>query len=321
MLAFLRVTMVSDFLNAIHVPVLSAEVVSALLVCPQGTYLDCTVGEGGHSASILTASSPPPHLIGIDLDEAALSTARKILAKHSRDVRLVKGNYAEMKEIVEREGISQVNGILMDLGLSSLQLEALCRGFSFQKKARLDMRFDNEQVKTAWDVVNRTSEPELVSILGSLGEEPRARRIAKAIVRARPIQATTDLAEIVARSVGGRRGRIHPATRTFQAIRIAVNEELKNIETGLQQASELLVPGGRLVVISYHSLEDSLVKRFIVRESRDCLCSPLVPRCACKHKASLRRISKKVVKPTSNELRANPRSRSARMRIAERLGA
>ena len=308
-------------LNAIHTPVLGPEVVDALAVRSHGFYVDCTVGEGGHAALILAVVEPPPAVLGIDLDEDALGVARSTLARFGTSVTLIHGSYVDMRRLATEAGRDQADGILMDLGLSSLQLEETDRGFSFQREAHLDMRFDRSHAKSAWDVVNRTAERELSELIRALGEEPRARRIASAIVAARPVETTTRLAEVVANAIGGRKGRIHPATRTFQAVRMAVNGELANVRDGLERAVELLGPQGRLVVISYHSLEDRVVKRFMARESRDCICDPKGPICECGHEASLRRVSKKVIKPTEEEIKANPRSRSARMRVAERLRA
>ena len=297
--------------------------VSALVIRSGGFYIDCTVGEGGHAALILAATEPPPALLGIDLDEDSLAVARSTLARFGEAVTLSRGSYVDMGRIAGEAHQNGPDGILMDLGLSSLQLERAERGFSFQREAPLDMRFDRRQARTAWDVVNRTSRSELADLIRSLGEEPRAGRVASAVVSARPVETTTRLAEVVAGALtghaGGRRSRIHPATRTFQAIRIATNEELENVETGLGRALGLLRPGGRLVVISYHSLEDRIVKRFMARESKDCVCEGRGLRCDCGHRASLKRINKKVIRATQAESDANPRSRSARLRVGERL--
>ncbi|MCI0823083.1 MAG: 16S rRNA (cytosine(1402)-N(4))-methyltransferase RsmH, partial [Chloroflexi bacterium] len=215
-------------------------------------------------------------------------------------------------------GIAQADGVLMDLGISSLQVDVGRRGFSFRREAPLDMRFDESQTATAADVVNGYSEQDLANAIYRYGEERGSRRIARAIVRARPLHTTTQLAEVVARSVGRPRGRIHPATKTFQAIRMVVNGELENIEAGLGQAIQLLERGGRLAVVSYHSLEDRLVKTTLRRESRDCVCPPETPMCVCGHTASVRLVNRKVIRPKEEEVAANPRSRSARLRVAER---
>lgn len=292
---------------------------NALQVLSGGLYIDCTTGEGGHSLAILRAVSPPPRVIGFDLDAEALKSSTERLQEFEKSVELVHGNYADMVAVVNARGETHVSGVLMDLGISSLQLNVGRRGFSFQHEAPLDMRFDESQTITAADVVNEYSEQELANAIYKYGEERGSRRIAKAILSARPLRTTTQLADVVARSVGRPRGRIHPATRTFQAIRMVVNGELENVEAGLEQSIQLLEKGGRLAVISYHSLEDRLVKNILRRESRDCICPPETPQCVCGHMATLRLVSRRVVKPTKEEIEANPRSRSARLRVAERV--
>jgi 16S rRNA (cytosine1402-N4)-methyltransferase len=209
--------------------------------------------------------------------------------------------------------------VLLDLGLSSMQLADASRGFSFQHDGPLDMRYDRSQPFTAADLVNHTSERDLVDVLTRFGEEPRARKVARAIVAARPLTSTVELAGVVTGALGGRRSRIHPATRTFQALRIAVNDELTALEVGLEQAVGLLGPGARVVVICFHSLEDRIVKGFFRTESRDCICPPEQAVCTCGHRARLKTITLRPIRPTEEEVEANPRSRSARMRVAERL--
>ncbi|MCH8826690.1 MAG: 16S rRNA (cytosine(1402)-N(4))-methyltransferase RsmH [Chloroflexi bacterium] len=294
------------------------EVLAALQVRPDGLYVDCTTGEGGHALAILEAVSPPPRLIGLDLDAEALRAASDRLEDFEQNVELVHGNYADMVSLASDRGIAHADGVLMDLGISSLQVDVGRRGFSFRREAPLDMRFDESQTATAADVVNGYSEQDLANAIYKYGEERGSRRIARAIVRARPLHTTTQLAEVVARSVGRPRGRIHPATKTFQAIRMVVNGELENIEAGLGQAIQLLERGGRLAVVSYHSLEDRLVKTTLRRESRDCVCPPETPMCVCGHTASVRLVNRKVIRPKEEEVAANPRSRSARLRVAER---
>ncbi|MCI0840924.1 MAG: 16S rRNA (cytosine(1402)-N(4))-methyltransferase RsmH [Chloroflexi bacterium] len=294
------------------------EVLAALQVRPDGLYVDCTTGEGGHALAILEAVSPPPRLIGLDLDAEALRAASDRLEDFEQNVELVHGNYADMVSLASDRGIAHADGVLMDLGISSLQVDVGRRGFSFRREAPLDMRFDESQTATAADVVNGYSEQDLANAIYRYGEERGSRRIARAIVRARPLHTTTQLAEVVARSVGRPRGRIHPATKTFQAIRMVVNGELENIEAGLGQAIQLLERGGRLAVVSYHSLEDRLVKTTLRRESRDCVCPPETPMCVCGHTASVRLVNRKVIRPKEEEIAANPRSRSARLRVAER---
>ncbi len=303
-----------------HTPVMAQEVISALEIKPLGTFVDCNVGEGGHSLAILSAVTPGPHLLGIDLDAESLIVARRRLEAYQDTVVLVQGNFADVGTIAEEHGFKPADGILFDLGLSSLQVDTGSRGFSFRHEARLDMRFDPGQETTAYNVVNEYSEESLADVIFWMGEERRARRVARAIVRRRPIETTTQLADVVTRALGRpARGRIHPATRTFQAIRMAVNKELENLERGLEQALELLRSGGRVAVISYHSLEDRLVKNKLRHEASDCICPPETPICICGHKASIRLINRKVIKPTQAEVQANPRSRSARMRVAERI--
>lgn len=303
----------------VHIPVLLTETVEALAVRPGGRYVDCTLGAGGHAAAILERCLPGGHLLGIDADPAAIEVATARLATYRDSVRLVNDNFAKLGEICREYDFAPVDGILFDLGLSSLQLETAGRGFSFQIDAALDMRFSPAQQLTAADIVNGYSEEELADLIWKFGEEKQSRRIAPRIVHSRPLRTTFDLVKTIERAVGPRRGRIHPATRTFQALRIAVNQELANLEVALGQAVELLHPGGRLVVISYHSLEDRIVKQFMRRESTDCVCPPGTPVCVCGHKASLTIINKKIITPSVSEVQANPRSRSARLRAAERI--
>jgi 16S rRNA (cytosine1402-N4)-methyltransferase len=305
--------------EVLHVPVMAQEVVRALAVQPGGRYVDCTVGTGGHAEAILEAASPGGLLLGIDLDGDALAVARERLAAFGPDVRLVEGNYRDLAAICREFNFVPVHGVLFDLGLSSFQLARPERGFSFQLEGPLDMRFDQEQETTAFDIVNGLPERELADLIWRYGEEPLARRIARAIVAARPIRTTTHLAQVVARAAGRGKGRIHPATRTFQALRIAVNQELENLEMALVQAVQVLGRGGRLVVISYHSLEDRVVKQFIQRESQDCICPPQVVRCRCGHRATLRPVVRGVIRPSPQEVEANPRARSARLRVAEKV--
>lgn len=302
-----------------HIPVLREEVIELLAVQPGGRYIDCTVGAGGHAIAIMEHSSPGGQLLGIDADPDALKIARDRLAAYSGAALLVNDNFASLRDICLKYDFFPVHGILFDLGLSSLQLETGARGFSFQRDAPLDMRFNPGQKTTAADIVNTYPEVELARIIKTYGEEIYSHKIARRIVEARPVRTTLELAGIVEQAVGGRRGKIHPATRTFQALRIVVNSELENLESALKQSVGLLGIGGRLVVISYHSLEDRVVKRFMQRESRDCICPPEVPVCQCEHKASLRLITRKIITPSLEEIEQNPRARSARLRAAERV--
>lgn len=302
----------------IHVPVLFQEVMYWLRPEPGRSYIDATVGLGGHAQGILERSAPDGRLLALDVDAQALELARQRLAGFGSRVVLVQGQYADLAEIAEEHGFSQVAGILLDLGVSSLQLDDPSRGFSFQEDGPLDMRLSRDTRLTAAEIVNTWPERELARILYEYGEERHARRVARAICAGRPWRSTLQLAREVARVVGYS-GRIHPATRTFQALRIAVNDELGALERVLPQTLELLAPGGRLVVISFHSLEDRLVKQFMVRESRDCLCPPGLPACVCGHVARLVRLTAKPVRASPEEVARNPRSRSARLRVAERL--
>jgi 16S rRNA (cytosine1402-N4)-methyltransferase len=301
-----------------HIPVLYQEVLKGLQIKPGGRYIDGTLGGGGHAMGILEESSPAGRLLGIDADPAAIATSAERLAEYGLRATLVRDSFAQLAEIASQYGFCPVDGILLDLGLSSLQLASGERGFSFQIDGPLDMRFNPHQGKPASELVNGLSAPELADILHRYGEERRVHRIAQAIVAARPIHTTHQLAKVLVKAVG-RRGRIHPATRTFQALRIAVNDELSALSQALPQAAGLLAPRGRLMVISYHSLEDRLVKQFYRQESQDCICPPEVPICRCHHRATLEIVTRKPITPSKQELKANPRCRSARLRIATRL--
>ena len=302
-----------------HTPVLTEEVIRYLAVQPGGRYLDCTVGGGGHAAVILEAASPGGLLLGIDADPKALEIAGQRLAPFGDSVRLVEANFRDLAQVCQQHNFVPVHGILFDLGVSTYQLADLELGFGFQVEAPLDMRFSPRQTLTAADIVNGYPEQALADLIWRLGEEPASRRIARAIMRARPIRTTTELAAVVARAVAVPHRRLHPATRTFQSLRIAVNGELEALTAALEQAPGLLGRGGRLVVIAFHSLEDRIVKQFLRRESRDCTCPPEAVRCVCGHRATLRILTKGPVRPSPAEVAANPRSRSARLRAAERL--
>jgi 16S rRNA (cytosine1402-N4)-methyltransferase len=305
--------------SSVHVPVLLEEVIEALQVQRGGRYVDCTVNGGGHAEAILEECTPGGQLLGIDADPEAIKTARERLKRYANEAILVNENFRYLENICTRYGFRPVNGILFDLGMSTLQLESSGRGFSFQEDAPLDMRFSPRQTLTAADIVNTYSENELIAILEKYGEEWRARQIARRILEKRPIKTTLELARIVSEAVAVGRGRIHPATKTFQALRIAVNQELESLELALKQAINLLGSGGRLVVISFHSLEDRLVKEFFRRESQECVCPPSVPVCVCQHIRTLKLITRKAIRPSLAEIEHNPRSRSAKMRVAERL--
>jgi len=276
------------------------------------------VGAGGHAWGILDACKPEGRLLGLDLDPQALEIANQRLSVFNPRVTLVQASYTTLLEQIHRLGWTQVNGIVLDLGVSSIQLDRPERGFSFLNEGPLDMRFGPEQPNSAEDLVNTLPEADLADLIWRYGEEPQSRRIARAIIASRPLHTTHELAEVVSQATGGRRGRIHPATRTFQALRIAVNEELQTIETVLPLAIEALVPGGRLAVITFHSLEDRIVKQFIRRESKDCICPPEQPECNCQHEASIIDITRHPIVATDIEIQENSRARSAHLRIAEK---
>ena len=301
-----------------HTPVLLSETLRSLAVQPGGRYIDCTLGGGGHAAAILEHSSPGGQLLGIDADPKAIEIARERLQHYQNATVLVNDNFANLQSICLKYDFSPVHGILFDLGLSSLQLNGSGRGFSFQHDAPLDMRFDPQQEVTAADIVNTFPEAKLAHLIRTYGEEVYNHRIASRIVVERPITTTLQLARVIEKAVG-RRGKLHPATKTFQALRIAVNQELEHLETALRQAIDLLGCEGRLVVISYHSLEDRIVKQLLQREARGCICPPGTPACVCGHTPQLRLINRKIVTPSVTEIEINPRSRSARLRAAARI--
>lgn len=308
--------------TASHIPVLLDEVLRGLNPHPGQHHIDATLGAGGHAEAILQAIAPDGQVLALDADPVALNSARQRLAPYNDRVHLVNANFAQLATIARSYDFVPVHGVLLDLGLSSVQLSAAERGFSFQSEGPLDMRYDPSGPITAADLVNSLSQSELADLLYRFGEERRSRGIARAIVAARPIYSTQELADVVARAVGGRRGaKIHPATRTFQALRIAVNDELGALSSALPEATTILAPGGRLAVISFHSLEDRIVKNFFIQESKDCICPPDQPTCTCGHRATLRIITRKPIIASSDETRVNPRARSAKLRVAERMEA
>jgi len=301
-----------------HRPVLYQEIIHALRPRQGGHYVDATLGAGGHAQGILRASQPDGSLLGLDVDPEALAIARQRLAPFGVRAILVRASYTTMVEQLQALSWEQVDGVVLDLGVSSMQLESTERGFSFKYDAPLDMRFDPENPESAAYLVNTLPEAELADLISRYGEEHKARRVAHAIVQARPIGTTRQLSQVVASVTSGGRPGIDPATRTFQALRIAVNRELEALEQVLPQAISVLAPQGRLAVISFHSLEDRIVKQFIRQEIRDCLCPPKQPICTCGHKASLVEITRTPIRPEEAEVKENPRSRSARLRIAEK---
>jgi len=302
-------------MGAVHIPVLLPQVLEALQVRRGGRYLDATVGGAGHSRAILESGG---RLLGLDADAQSLKTAGESLTGLG-DFHLVHANFRNLEMVCHLHDFEPLDGVLFDLGLSSLLLEEAGRGFTFQKDEPLDMRYDTTQELTAAQLVNSSSARDLEDVLRKYGEERQARRIANEVLRRRPIHTTGELVRAVAAAVGDRRGRLNPATRTFLALRVATNRELENLSLALPQAVKLLKAGGRLVVISYHSLEDRLVKEFLRRESRACLCPPRTPVCICGHKPSLRLLTPRPVTSSAEEIAVNPRSRSARLRAAERV--
>jgi 16S rRNA (cytosine1402-N4)-methyltransferase len=319
-------------MQTVHIPVMLEEVLNFLQPKANGHYVDGTLGGGGHTEAILERSEPGGRVLGIDSDAQALEKAEKRFAEVVQNGRLVlvHGNFAELARIVDEAGfVSPVNGVLLDLGFSSYQIDDPGRGLSFSVDGPLDMRLDQSQELTAADLINNASEQELADIFWRYGDETRSRQIAWRIVRERahsPITCTSQLARLAAAGVPYKPGMIHPATRVFQALRIAVNSELEHLEVALPQIVEVLRrektgdiggDGGRMVIISFHSLEDRLVKGFMRREAMDCICPPGVPVCICNHKASLRILTPKPVTPTKQEVLNNPRARSAKLRAAE----
>jgi 16S rRNA (cytosine1402-N4)-methyltransferase len=294
--------------------------VNGLAVEPGGVYLDATVGGGGHASAILEASRPDGRVLGLDRDPEAAKRATGRLSTFGNRAIVVHASYVDLLTVAENRGFLPLDGVLFDLGFSSWQIEDPARGFSFSADGPLDMRFDpTSGGVTAAELVNTLPASELADILYEYGEETQSRRIAAAIASARPIASTQDLVQVIIDAVGQRHGRLHPATLTFQALRIAVNRELEGIRASLPRAIQALRPGGRLAVIAFHSLEDRIVKQYFRRESRDCICPPELPVCRCDHRRTVRRLARKPIMPSEREIEANPRSRSARLRIVEKL--
>jgi 16S rRNA (cytosine1402-N4)-methyltransferase len=311
--------MVADFY---HEPVMLQEVVDYLLVSKSGIYVDGTVGGAGHSYAILKETDA--FLVGIDCDEQALQFAEKRLAEFGSRKVLIKANFANLENILKKLNIEKVDGVLLDLGVSSHQLNAAERGFSFSQQAPLDMRMDRNLTLSAYDIVNSFAQNELEKVIRFYGEEKMAARISRAISKKRqlsPIRTTTELAAIVASCMPAKFKwqKIHPATRTFQAIRIAVNNELDNIKPAINAAVDVLKPGGRLCVISFHSLEDRIVKNGFKALTGVCVCPKDVPFCVCQKESKLKVITRKAIIPSAKEIETNPRARSAKLRVARRV--
>lgn len=305
-----------------HEPVLAGEVVELLLPAVEhgGVFVDATLGRGGH-ASALLERAPEAELVGIDRDPEALEASRAHLSPYGSRVRLFRDDFKNVAAVLERLGIASVRGVLFDLGVSSPQLDSEGRGFSFRARGPLDMRMDPAQELSAHEVVNDYGRRELASVIRRYGEERFAGRIASAIVARRPVEDTVDLAEIIKEAIPAatRRTGGHPAKRTFQALRIEVNNELGALETALPGGVAALSPGGRLGVLSYHSLEDRIVKTYFADQSKGCVCPPSFPVCRCSAEARLRLVTRRAITPTEDEVTRNPRARSARLRVAERL--
>jgi 16S rRNA (cytosine1402-N4)-methyltransferase len=307
-----------------HQPVLADSVVARLVPSLDrgGVVVDATLGRAGHARRLLDAASKA-ELIGLDRDPEALEAARALLAAYGRRVRLLRADFQDIAAVLERLGVEEVRGVLFDLGVASPQLDTPGRGFSYRRRGPLDMRMDPGQSLTAAQVVNGYAARDLERVIRSYGEERFARRITGAIMRARPIDDTAVLADVVAGAVpaAARRTGGHPARRTFQALRIEVNDELRALEKALPDAVDALGAGGRAVVISYHSLEDRIVKSYLTEQARGCVCPPDFPVCRCAARARLRVLTRRPVRPHAAEIEANPRSRAAKLRAAERLGA
>ncbi|HEY5074291.1 MAG TPA: 16S rRNA (cytosine(1402)-N(4))-methyltransferase RsmH [Pyrinomonadaceae bacterium] len=310
--------------SAPHRPVLLRETIELLAAERGGLFVDCTVGLGGHSEAILQASRDA-QVLGIDRDDEALELARKRLARFGSRFRAVHADFRDITRVLAIAEVKQVRGILADLGVSSLQLDSPSRGFSFRHDAPLDMRMDaSTGVETAAELLGRLSEVEIAQIIFEYGEERRSRRIARWIVerreRGEPITTTHNLAGLVERAVGpGKQRRIHPATRTFQALRIAVNSELENLDRFVTDAVDLLEPDGRLAVISFHSLEDRIIKRTLWKLSGRCQCPPRLPRCMCDAQKAVEILTRRPISPAEEEVADNPRARSAKLRACKKL--
>ncbi|NTW37956.1 MAG: 16S rRNA (cytosine(1402)-N(4))-methyltransferase RsmH [Syntrophobacteraceae bacterium] len=302
-----------------HVSVLCTETLAGLRIVPGGRYIDATIGAAGHAAGILEASSPDGTLLGLDADPEAIHYAGQALHRFGNRATLQAANFRTLMQTSKECGFVQVDGILMDLGLSSRQLAHASRGFSFNLEGPLDMRFDRDQGRPASDLVNALPQEELATLFWELGEERDSRRIARAIVKARPLHTTRELAAVIEAAAPRRGAHIHPATRTFQALRIAVNEELAAVANTLPQAVAALRPGGRLAVISFHSLEDRIVKDFFREQARDLVNPPYEQLYAVERPAIIKEITRKPLTASEEEIKDNPRARSAKLRVAEKL--
>ena len=306
-----------------HQPVLIKEVIEFLAPQKNQNFIDGTIGGAGHATAILEKTAPDGKLLGLDWDGEAIKRCEEILAKYKKRVTLVNSNYIKIKEVVSANKFTPVNGILLDLGFSSDQLQQSGHGFTFQQNEPLDMRYSRDTELTAADILNNYSKGQLINIFRDFGEEPQAFKIASAIVDARkeePFETTLQLTALIFRTKYiDRRKKIHPATQVFQALRIAVNNELENVKSVLSDCVDLLIPGGRLAIITFHSLEDRIVKNYFREESKDCRCPPEIPVCRCGHKALVKLITRKAIKPSDKEISKNFRARSAKLRVIEKL--
>tara|TARA_B000000565_G_scaffold81189_1_gene58844 strand:- start:22143 stop:23039 length:897 start_codon:yes stop_codon:yes gene_type:complete len=295
------------------------EILKYLEVSSGGRYIDCTLGEGGHTKSLLEASNPGGEVLGIDADHEAIEVSKNRLEEYGERFIYDNSNFKNIKKIAMKSKFVPCHGILFDLGVSSLQLDKESRGFSFRRKAPLDMRFSINQTLTAQDVLNTFSESEISDILYQYGEERQSRKIAKLIIENRPLSNADELSDLIKKNIRQTNYKINPSTKTFQALRIYINEELNSLSQALEQSLEILGVGGRMAVISYHSLEDRIVKNFFKKESKYCICPPNIPECDCGHFPKLKIITKKPVSPSQSEIEANKRSRSAKLRVVERI--
>lgn len=308
---------------SIHKPVLWREVLAGLEPGQNQNFVDCTVGPGGHAEKILEMTGPAGKLLGLDWDAAAIESAKVNLKQFKSRIVLIKSSYINAAKVIYEKNFFPISGFLLDLGLSSSQLQNSGRGFSFQRNEPLDMRFSPEDNPlTAREIINHWDADKLKKIFQEYGEERRAKKIAAAIVesrRVKEINSTLELVSVIMRCVPLRRQRIHPATKVFQALRIAVNDELENLDSALKKIVEIAEPGARLAVISFHSLEDRIVKNYFKESARGCVCPPILPECRCGKKPMLKILTKKPIIPSADEIAENFRSRSAKLRIAQRI--
>ena len=311
-------------MKAMHQPVLTEEVLEMLQIKKDGVYLDGTLGDGGHAEQILSKMGPHGLLVAFDQDQDAISFAKKRLQPYKSRTKIFHENFKNIKKILKRENIGSLDGILLDLGLSSRQLGSPERGFSFSSNTFLDMRMDHRNEVTAFDLVNNSSEKDLVRIFKDFGEERWAKRIAKKITinrKSKPILTTGDLSSLILSVIPAKakKYKIHPATRVFQALRIAVNKELEALATVLDDGVECLKADGRFCVISFHSLEDRIVKTRFRQYAKGCVCPPKIPHCVCGKKSTLKVLTKKPIVPSEDEVLKNPRARSAKLRVSKKL--